>query len=704
VASINYATREISCKIVYYGPGLSGKTTNLQIIHRKIPDKDKSEMVSLATETDRTLFFDFLPLDLGSIKGFATKFQLYTVPGQVYYNATRKLVLRGVDGVVFVVDSQVDKLQENLESFQNLQENLREYGHSIETIPVVLQFNKRDLPNVYPVDQLNSLVNKYGMPYYEAVAATGVGVFTTLKGIGKSVIDKFNAKYSGFQGSRRPAGSPTGGAPNQRAAAPPAPAPAPKPAPQPPAPGFSAPGPGGPGGAFPPGQGFGGFAKPNEAPRQQPAPLSQSPMGAPGQGGFSPFQTPSANPFQTGPVGNQPQQANPFGGAAGGPPGQFIPPTGGPKPFGGFGGPAPQPGPGPSPFSNPQSNPQSQPQPPSPFGNPVGPMGGPQAGSPFGGGRPAAPAAPSPSPFGAPQAQPSPFGSQPNPSGSPFGGGPKPFGGPQPFGAPTGFTGAPNPPSPPPFTPQVETFGTPKPMGQNPPMVGGLQSGPSIPASQSPFGGGGAGAPFGGNQGNPPFGGQGGQGGQPGLPTGYGQPPAAGPSPFGGNAPFGNANPNPGNAPFGSAPLKPFIPSAPPSQSPFGGSPMNTPPAYGSKEGMGGPSYGNPGGPGPNPGFQSHAAGGQPQPNMGGNMGNNSMPPPGGSPFQQGGYTPGLGGGPAPMPPLGDIGDGAGRDDNSGIVSTYEDMQRNENFKTRKLPLPGEKKKGFFDGLFKKDK
>ncbi len=204
MASINYATREISCKIVYYGPGLSGKTTNLQIIHRKIPDKDKSEMVSLATETDRTLFFDFLPLDLGSIKGFSTKFQLYTVPGQVYYNATRKLVLRGVDGVVFVVDSQVDKLQENLESFANLQENLREYGHSIENIPLVLQYNKRDLPNVYSVEQLNTLLNKLRLPYYEAVAATGVGVFTTLKGIGKSVIDKFNAKYAGFQGTRRP--------------------------------------------------------------------------------------------------------------------------------------------------------------------------------------------------------------------------------------------------------------------------------------------------------------------------------------------------------------------------------------------------------------------------------------------------------------------------------------------------------------------
>ncbi len=203
MASINYATREISCKIVYYGPGLSGKTTNLQIIHKKIPDNDKSEMVSLATETDRTLFFDFLPLDLGQIKGFSTKFQLYTVPGQVYYNATRKLVLRGVDGVVFVADSQISKRDENVESFQNLEENLREYGYSHETIPFVLQYNKRDLPDIMTIPELNALMNSYRLPHYEAIAATGVGVFTTLKAIGKAVIDKFNAKYAGSPGMRR---------------------------------------------------------------------------------------------------------------------------------------------------------------------------------------------------------------------------------------------------------------------------------------------------------------------------------------------------------------------------------------------------------------------------------------------------------------------------------------------------------------------
>jgi signal recognition particle receptor subunit beta len=196
MASINYADREISVKIVYYGPGLSGKTTNLQVIHRKVPPEYKSDMVSLATETDRTLFFDFLPLDLGKIKGFATKFQLYTVPGQVYYNATRKLVLRGVDGVVFVADSAPDKMQENLESFQNLEENLAEYGYKRETVPIILQYNKRDLPNALPIEEINRQFNKYNLPVTEAVANKGIGVFDALKLIGKIVIDYLNKKYS----------------------------------------------------------------------------------------------------------------------------------------------------------------------------------------------------------------------------------------------------------------------------------------------------------------------------------------------------------------------------------------------------------------------------------------------------------------------------------------------------------------------------
>jgi signal recognition particle receptor subunit beta len=196
MASINYAIREISVKIVFYGPGLSGKTTNLQVIHRKIPIDYRSDMVSLATETDRTLFFDFLPLDLGKIKGFSTKFQLYTVPGQVYYNATRKLVLRGVDGVVFVADSAQDKTQENLESFQNLHDNLAEYGIKQGSIPIVIQYNKRDLPNALPIEALEKALNKFGYPWNEAVANQGKGVFESLKIIGKIVIDSLNRKYS----------------------------------------------------------------------------------------------------------------------------------------------------------------------------------------------------------------------------------------------------------------------------------------------------------------------------------------------------------------------------------------------------------------------------------------------------------------------------------------------------------------------------
>ncbi len=196
MATINYALREISVKIVYYGTGLCGKTTNLQVIHRKVPTEFKSDMVSLATETDRTLFFDFLPLDLGKIKGFSTKFQLYTVPGQVYYNATRKLVLRGVDGVVFVVDSAPEKVQENIESFKNLEENLAEYGYQRENIPIILQYNKRDVPNAVPVEKLNSLINKYGLPWNEAIAVQGKGIFESLKMMGKLVIDNLNKKYS----------------------------------------------------------------------------------------------------------------------------------------------------------------------------------------------------------------------------------------------------------------------------------------------------------------------------------------------------------------------------------------------------------------------------------------------------------------------------------------------------------------------------
>jgi hypothetical protein len=203
MASINFATREINCKIVYYGPGLSGKTTNLQVIHQKLPNDKKSDMVSLATEQDRTLFFDFLPLDLGSIRGFKTKFQLYTVPGQVYYNSTRKLVLRGVDGVVFVADSRKSRLAENLESLQNLQQNLKEYGLKLEELPFILQYNKRDMDDVFSVSQLDQKLNYLNVERFEAISHLGKGVVPTLKATAKKVIEKFNKRQTQLMGKNQ---------------------------------------------------------------------------------------------------------------------------------------------------------------------------------------------------------------------------------------------------------------------------------------------------------------------------------------------------------------------------------------------------------------------------------------------------------------------------------------------------------------------
>ena len=617
MASINYATREISCKIVYYGPGLSGKTTNLQIIHRKIPNKDKSEMVSLATETDRTLFFDFLPLDLGSIKGFSTKFQLYTVPGQVYYNATRKLVLRGVDGVVFVVDSQMDKLQENLESFANLQENLREYGHSIENIPLVLQYNKRDLPDVYPVDQLNSLINKSNLPYYEAVASTGVGVFTTLKGIGKFVIDKFNAKYAGFQGTRRPSPStPTpvvAPAPQQPKAAP---------APQPPKP-------------VPPQS----FAPPQAPPIEQ---------------GRAPFNMPPAQPqpattgFSAG--------SNPFAGNTNFPTSTEFsgaPPVATPNPV--------------------QPKPMPMPSQPSPFSAPASSGG-------FGAGAP-------PNPFaGGGAANPPPFSGQ---TGS--GGIPKPafpFAGPK----PGGFADAPKPPVQPgipapagnqgfkppaggiPISPFVEGFASAKPAFPASPSASGTNPTPP-PANQ--FGGPPPANPFVAPPASPAFGQL-----KPTLPTGggfgggFGTPPSSIP----GTLP---APGQPGGYPIQSpdATIKPFPGQAAPS---FGAPPSGMPGAFGT-----GPA---PSAPAPGPGFpmmQNKAQG--PFPTL-------AVPTTRSGFLDQPTQGPGAGkGGGSSAPPPDPV-------DKSGIVSTFEDLGKGESFKTKKLARPNEKKKGFFDGLFKKDK
>jgi mutual gliding-motility protein MglA len=187
---INYASREINCKIVYYGPGLCGKTTNLQWIYDKTNPNAKGKLISLATETDRTLFFDFLPLELGTVRGFKTRFHLYTVPGQVFYDASRKLILKGVDGVIFVADSQVERMDANVESIDNLQVNLKAQGYDLLAIPYVLQLNKRDLPNVVPVDEMVRELRKKGEPVFEAVASKGNGVFETLKGVAKLVLQE----------------------------------------------------------------------------------------------------------------------------------------------------------------------------------------------------------------------------------------------------------------------------------------------------------------------------------------------------------------------------------------------------------------------------------------------------------------------------------------------------------------------------------
>jgi signal recognition particle receptor subunit beta len=191
---INYANREINCKIVYYGPGLGGKTSNLHYIYEKTSPDSRGKMISLATEADRTLFFDFLPLDLGTVRGFTTRFHLYTVPGQVFYDASRKLILKGVDGVVFVADSQSERMDANIESIRNLEENLREQGYDLRAVPYALQFNKRDLRNVVPVDQMYRTLNFKREPTFEAVATTGVGVFDTLKAVARLVLKELNKR------------------------------------------------------------------------------------------------------------------------------------------------------------------------------------------------------------------------------------------------------------------------------------------------------------------------------------------------------------------------------------------------------------------------------------------------------------------------------------------------------------------------------
>ena len=219
MVQINFAQKQVSAKIVYYGPGMSGKTTNLEVVHQKAPDQNKGELTSISTDGDRTLFFDFMPLDLGNVAGMRTKFQLYTVPGQVYYNSTRKLVLQGVDGVIFVADSDPEKMPENIESYQNLIDNLTEYGKDIRELPHVIQYNKRDLPNAMSVEEMDRQMNKFGVPTFEAVAYTGEGVFPTLKTLAGMVLESIDRMDS--RSSKRPAAeAPRTAAPAARGAQP----------------------------------------------------------------------------------------------------------------------------------------------------------------------------------------------------------------------------------------------------------------------------------------------------------------------------------------------------------------------------------------------------------------------------------------------------------------------------------------------------
>src|SRR5436190_6000039 len=195
MVQINFAQKSVNLKVVYYGPGMSGKTTNLEVIHQRAPEGNRGDLTSISTDGDRTLFFDYMPLDLGTVAGMRTAFQLYTVPGQVYYNSTRKLVLQGVDGIIFVADSSESKMEENLESLENLKNNLAEYGKDIREIPLVLQYNKRDLPDALPADALNAKMNPWGVPYFEAVAITGEGVFPTLKCLSGMVLETLNRDH-----------------------------------------------------------------------------------------------------------------------------------------------------------------------------------------------------------------------------------------------------------------------------------------------------------------------------------------------------------------------------------------------------------------------------------------------------------------------------------------------------------------------------
>ncbi|MFC1479129.1 ATP/GTP-binding protein [Planctomycetota bacterium] len=369
MVQINFAQREINCKIVYYGPGLSGKTTTLEVIHQKAPPDHIGEMVSIATESDRTLYFDFLPLNLGTVAGMTTKFQIYTVPGQVYYNATRKLVLKGADGVIFVADSQKDKMDENKESLANLAENLEEHGLDMETVPLVLQYNKRDLDNLCTVEELDAELNPRKVPAFESIANTGQGVFPALKALSKLVINKLNEEHAAV---RKGKAVPKAGTP-AKGPAPPSPPKQPMGAsPMPP----KAPAPPGP-----PKQPMGASPMPPKAP--VPPGIPKQPMGAPPKAPAPPM--PPKQPMGAAPmppkapvppgIPKQPMGAPPM------PPKAPVP-SGIPKPpMGGLPGPpaapkAPAPPGIPKPPMGGLPGPPAAPKAPVPPGIPKPPMGG----------------------------------------------------------------------------------------------------------------------------------------------------------------------------------------------------------------------------------------------------------------------------------------------------------------------------------------
>jgi signal recognition particle receptor subunit beta len=221
MVQINFAKKQVNAKIVYYGPGMSGKTTNLEVIHQRAPEGNRGELTSISTEGDRTLFFDFMPLDLGTVAGMKTSFQIYTVPGQVYYNSTRKLVLQGVDGVIFVADSSPNMMEENLESLRNLAVNLKEYGRGLDEMPMVIQYNKRDMPGALSIEELEEQLNVHGAPAFEAIANTGQGVFPTLKAVAAAVLDSLHRQQDASRVPSHVAEAPRAAAPSVPAGGPP---------------------------------------------------------------------------------------------------------------------------------------------------------------------------------------------------------------------------------------------------------------------------------------------------------------------------------------------------------------------------------------------------------------------------------------------------------------------------------------------------